>query len=667
MTLGAPGEATAFPGAAPSSALGPDADILAFLQAMVDASSLADAGAHAIDSPAPAPSGAPTTPAGTSAARTVASPWHDLFIARDIAARLPLLVRQAMASSSPLTEDGEAADVPVGYPFVAMGTFAPAASTRTKTVSPVVSDQPSPLGRPTMDDDESEATAFLLAAAMQPLTVPVALVPTTAEQQPDAATGKTDETDAVESPSPSTAPLIQPAADVVVTAVVSPMTGVAQPAPVARSENANTVVVDNEPARTAATEPNGGKGQAPSMDAALQSGSDGAADGGVVEPYAGTRSASEDRAPAHSTHAEAADSAFHSTLNTLVSDESAIEPSAASALTAAAHDGQMAADMSGPTPATPSYSPAPAAVAMEPARGTVMASARAHAAMRALRQQMAVVEQAAAPLADQPLIDVLAATAIEPPPGEEPQAWTSLMAQAAAAQAPEAPRVRAADARPVALHESGGTPAHAASAAAVHGVMESVRPVAAALSRRDEHEAPPRGERRSVAPPLGQDVAAAMALTPRFDLEAPLAVAKAAETPAEVRPLPNEAANSASIVRSMHWQYRNGVGTAVVQLDPGYLGEVRVALRVDGHTVTATLHAANAEVRAWMQANEGALRQSLTAQGLSLDTLVIAEEQAMAPRTSPDGRGQSERNPERPRRPRAPTTDNNGRRFEIVV
>jgi flagellar hook-length control protein FliK len=117
----------------------------------------------------------------------------------------------------------------------------------------------------------------------------------------------------------------------------------------------------------------------------------------------------------------------------------------------------------------------------------------------------------------------------------------------------------------------------------------------------------------------------------------------------------------------MHWQYRNGVGTAVVQLDPGYLGEVRVALRVDGTTVTATLHAVNPEVRAWMQTNEGALRQSLSAQGLSLDTLVIADEQALDQRAAPDGRGQSDREPEQPRQRRTASTDDEGRTFEIVV
>jgi len=39
----------------------------------------------------------------------------------------------------------------------------------------------------------------------------------------------------------------------------------------------------------------------------------------------------------------------------------------------------------------------------------------------------------------------------------------------------------------------------------------------------------------------------------------------------------------------------------------------------------------------------------------------------MAQRSSPDGRGQSQRDPERPRQPRTATKDNEGRTFEIVV
>ncbi|MEQ1870990.1 MAG: flagellar hook-length control protein FliK, partial [Vicinamibacterales bacterium] len=135
---------------------------------------------------------------------------------------------------------------------------------------------------------------------------------------------------------------------------------------------------------------------------------------------------------------------------------------------------------------------------------------------------------------------------------------------------------------------------------------------------------------------------------------------------AEAR-LPNERAVTASLVQSMQWQYRNGVGMAVVQLDPGYLGEVRVALQVEGANVSATLHAANPEVRQWMQANEGALRESLAAQGLSLDRLTVAEDEDTQHRASPDGRGHAEDERERPRQPRRPTSAHESPTFEVVV
>jgi flagellar hook-length control protein FliK len=290
-------------------------------------------------------------------------------------------------------------------------------------------------------------------------------------------------------------------------------------------------------------------------------------------------------------------------------------------------------------------------------------SPRARALIRALRQQMPAIERVSTDPVDPNVGKAETAAPNESMPLDRQSLWTSAVAHAAATSAPEPPRMRS-ESRRALFDESQAEPTPLRPVPSYRAV-ESVLPVASHAQPREQHEAPSRGERRPAAS-AGQDTAAAMALTARLDLGAPMDAARIVEAP-EPRAIPNEAANAASIIRSMHWQHRNGVGTAVVQLDPGYLGEVRVALRVEGHIVTATLHAESAEVRAWMHANEGALRQGLTAQGLSLDTLIIAEEAAVAERTSPDGRGQSEREAERPRRPRPPARNNEGRTFEIVV
>jgi hypothetical protein len=125
--------------------------------------------------------------------------------------------------------------------------------------------------------------------------------------------------------------------------------------------------------------------------------------------------------------------------------------------------------------------------------------------------------------------------------------------------------------------------------------------------------------------------------------------------------LPNEANVASSIVQSMRLQMRDGVGTAVVHLEPNYLGAVSIALRVEGGVVTATLHAENAQVRAWIQANEPILRQGLLDQGLSLGRLLVSDERVAEDRSG--RRPQSEQEP--PARPK-PRRGESGT-FEVVV
>jgi hypothetical protein len=136
----------------------------------------------------------------------------------------------------------------------------------------------------------------------------------------------------------------------------------------------------------------------------------------------------------------------------------------------------------------------------------------------------------------------------------------------------------------------------------------------------------------------------------------------AASSHAAVAPLPNEDGVVSSIVQTMRLQMRDGVGTAVVHLEPDYLGAVSIALRVENGVVTASLHAENPQVRAWMEANAPLLSESLASQGLSLDRLVITDER-IAEERSADRRHQQEQEQHAPRRPRR----NNASTFEVIV
>jgi flagellar hook-length control protein FliK len=131
---------------------------------------------------------------------------------------------------------------------------------------------------------------------------------------------------------------------------------------------------------------------------------------------------------------------------------------------------------------------------------------------------------------------------------------------------------------------------------------------------------------------------------------------------ATAAPLPNEAAVISSIVQAMRLQMREGVGTAVVHLEPDYLGAVSIALRVENGVVTASLHAENPQVRAWMEANESQLRDALAGQGLSLDRLLVTDER-IGDERSPNRRHQQEQEQQARQRPRR----DDATTFEVVV
>jgi flagellar hook-length control protein FliK len=117
------------------------------------------------------------------------------------------------------------------------------------------------------------------------------------------------------------------------------------------------------------------------------------------------------------------------------------------------------------------------------------------------------------------------------------------------------------------------------------------------------------------------------------------------------------------LVRAMQLQFRDGIGDAVVRLNPEHLGEVSIALRVEQQSVTATVSAEVASVRQWLESQEGQLRQGLSEHGLTLEKLVVKEDESK-------GREENSREDDAPRQQNR--RDRRGRsedepKFEVIV
>lgn len=78
-----------------------------------------------------------------------------------------------------------------------------------------------------------------------------------------------------------------------------------------------------------------------------------------------------------------------------------------------------------------------------------------------------------------------------------------------------------------------------------------------------------------------------------------------------------------AIVQSLKVQWRQGGGEARLRLQPEYLGELSLSLRVHGSTVSVVLRSDSPAVRGWIDAHQAELRRALEAQGLVLDRFVI--------------------------------------------
>jgi hypothetical protein len=93
-------------------------------------------------------------------------------------------------------------------------------------------------------------------------------------------------------------------------------------------------------------------------------------------------------------------------------------------------------------------------------------------------------------------------------------------------------------------------------------------------------------------------------------------------------PLPLRTADAAElgpqIVQAIKLQWQGGIGEARIRLQPEYLGEMTIAIRVDRGVVTASLESDTSAVRQWLQGHESVLRQGLADQGLHLDRLLVS-------------------------------------------
>ena len=116
------------------------------------------------------------------------------------------------------------------------------------------------------------------------------------------------------------------------------------------------------------------------------------------------------------------------------------------------------------------------------------------------------------------------------------------------------------------------------------------------------------------------------------------------------------------IVQAMKLQWNNGVGDARIKLQPEYLGELAITIRVDRGDVTATLQASTPQVRQWIEGHESMLRQMLSDRGLQLDKFVVTDERPPSS-SDEDAQGREPQERQQSNRRRA----NNGATFEVTA
>jgi flagellar hook-length control protein FliK len=149
---------------------------------------------------------------------------------------------------------------------------------------------------------------------------------------------------------------------------------------------------------------------------------------------------------------------------------------------------------------------------------------------------------------------------------------------------------------------------------------------------------------------------------PVFSLPGQAAAAASSAAPAAVvpaAPAPVDAENVETLVQAMRITAKAGGWEATVRLKPEHMGEVTIALRVEGKNVSAVVQAESAGVRQWLMSQEDAVRSGMSEHGLQLDQFTVSR----------DGqrREAEEQQPQQQQRRRARATEQTAQRFEIVV
>ena len=171
----------------------------------------------------------------------------------------------------------------------------------------------------------------------------------------------------------------------------------------------------------------------------------------------------------------------------------------------------------------------------------------------------------------------------------------------------------------------------------------------------------------TMAPPAAAlEAGAGSAPTPVFTIPHATAPAPIAAPVAVVAPAPTtqvDAENVHNLVQAMRVTAKAGGWEATVRLKPEHLGEVTIALRVEGNNVSAVVQAESAGVRQWLMDQEQAVRSGLSEHGLQLDRFAVSRDGQR--REAPEQQSAQEQQ-QRRRAPRQAPTGNE-QRFEIVV
>jgi flagellar hook-length control protein FliK len=169
-----------------------------------------------------------------------------------------------------------------------------------------------------------------------------------------------------------------------------------------------------------------------------------------------------------------------------------------------------------------------------------------------------------------------------------------------------------------------------------------------------------------------QHLSAAPAFAAHVALESPTAGPRLMAAPGfaarlEAAPAVMDRELPGQIVQAIRLQFAEGGGDAVVRLQPHFLGEVVVSIRVDQGLVTASLQSDTPAVRQWIEAHEGTLRAALVDQGLQLERLTVSDSAATDDGEETARRRNGEREPQEERQ-RRPRKDGDGTQtFEVFV